>query len=67
MTMSAPRVLGYAVSALSTVTGIVFLAGFALPESLPSHFRIMTAVVLILLGIYRFTVTRFRAIQQKHE
>jgi uncharacterized membrane protein len=57
--------LGYAVSALTFVFGIILICGFAFLY-IPSQLRIMFGVVMILWGVYRFVLTRTR-MRQQHE
>ncbi len=53
------KYLGYSVSFITFICGIVIIIGFGL-RNVPTQLRIMFGVVLILWGIYRFVVTRFR-------
>ena len=54
--------VGYIVSALTSTTGLVIVTGLFIPAAVPLQFRLTFGVVLILLGVYRFVVTRTRAI-----
>jgi hypothetical protein len=53
--------LGYSVSFLTLVIGGIVLFGFFLPPTIPEQFRITCGVVLVLMGLYRFVVTRAKA------
>lgn len=57
-------ILGYAVSAVMMVMGVAVAAGFLVHEGVPDRFRWTFGVVLVLMGIYRFFITRTR-VQQK--
>lgn len=58
--------LGYSVSAITFVGGIIVISGFAL-GNVPSQLRVTFGVVLVLWGIYRFVATRFRMRQQNDQ
>jgi cadmium resistance protein CadD (predicted permease) len=58
--------LGYLVSAVAFVFGIILLSGIAF-QYVPSQMRIMFGVVMILLGIYRLVLTRTKARQQNKD
>lgn len=62
--MNAARVLGYAVSGVSVLFGAAILAGFFLADPLPQQVRITFGVVLVLMGIYRFVVTKVQAMRK---
>ncbi len=55
--------LGYTVSAVSLGAGILLLTGWLISARFPDQFRIMFGVVLVLMGIYRFVLTRTKARQ----
>ncbi|MEK6650276.1 MAG: hypothetical protein AABY75_04825 [Bacteroidota bacterium] len=57
-------ILGYTVSAVMAVVGVAVAAGFLVHGGVPDRFRWTFGVVLILMGIYRFFLTRTR-VQQK--
>lgn len=59
------RFFGYGVSLVSVVVGVAFVSGQFVPSSIPLQFRVMCGVVFLLLGIYRFVVTRFKARNQE--
>lgn len=58
--------LGYSVSAITFVFGIVIVSGFAF-QYIPLQMRIMFGVVLILWGIYRFVMTRTQVRRQQED
>jgi hypothetical protein len=58
--------LGYSVSAITFVCGIVVVSGIVL-GNVPGQLRVTFGVVLILWGIYRFVITRFRTRQKAEE
>ncbi|HTP78781.1 MAG TPA: hypothetical protein VMM57_00105 [Bacteroidota bacterium] len=51
---------GYGVSAVTFTAGLVIVSGLFLPAAVPLQFRLTFGIVLVLLGIYRFVVTRTR-------
>lgn len=59
--MDLGRGFGYGVSLLSAVCGADVIAGFGIPEGVPSRLRITMGIVLVLLGIYRFSVTKMKS------
>lgn len=56
--------LGYTVSAVMVSVGGAVMAGYFVHEGVPERFRWTFGIVLILMGIYRFFLTRIR-VQQK--
>jgi len=50
--------LGYAVSAVTFGFGSLLLTGWLVNTRMPGQFRIMFGVVLVLMGVYRFVLTR---------
>jgi hypothetical protein len=48
------------VALVTTGMGIAILAGFFLPEAAPNAMRFTLGTVLVLMGIYRFLVTRMK-------
>jgi hypothetical protein len=58
--------LGYSVSVITFVFGIVIVSGLAF-QYVPNQLRITFGVVLILWGIYRFVFTRSRARQNNED
>ena len=60
-------VIGYAVSAMTSTLGVLVLFGMFLPEAVPSQVRTTFGVVLVLLGVYRFAITRVRVMQSRRE
>jgi hypothetical protein len=54
-------ILGYAVSGLVSVFGVLVLTGVVVKEGMPPKLQITFGVVLLLFGIYRFAVTRMRS------
>ncbi|MBM4161385.1 MAG: hypothetical protein FJ217_09835 [Ignavibacteria bacterium] len=60
---NASKILGYSISGIVTVVGILLLTGVVGSEAQPAKFRVTFGIVLLLFGIYRFAVTRIRASQ----
>ncbi len=59
--------LGYSVSAITVTLGALVLVGLFLPEAVPHRVRVVFGVVIVLLGIYRFVITRVQVMQSKRE
>ncbi|MGD0591573.1 MAG: hypothetical protein ABSA44_12380 [Bacteroidota bacterium] len=57
--------LGYSVSAVTFVFGIIIVSGLAF-QYVPIQMRMMFGIVMILWGVYRFVLTKTRA-RQQHE
>lgn len=57
-------VLGYTVSFVMAFVGVAVIAGYLVHDGVPERFRWTLGAVLVLMGIYRFFITRIR-IQQK--
>jgi len=61
--MTVPKFLrcfGYAASTALSVTGLLIIAGLLIPSYVPSKFRVLLGVVLVLYGIFRFVSLRFK-------
>jgi uncharacterized membrane protein YfcA len=56
--------LGYTVSAVMVGVGVAVMTGWFVHEGVPDQFRWTFGAVLVLMGIYRFFITRIKA-QQK--
>jgi uncharacterized membrane protein len=65
-TSAVSTYLGYSVSALEFLAGVILVSGLFF-KYVPDQLRIMCGVVLMLLGIYRFVVTRYRMRQQNDQ
>lgn len=61
------KYLGYTVSVITFVFGLVVVSGFLLPERIPAQFRYTFGVVLMLMGIYRFVLTRTKDIRERND
>jgi uncharacterized membrane protein len=57
--------LGYSVSAVTFVFGIIIVSGLAF-QYIPIEMRMMFGIVLILWGVYRFVLTKTR-VRLQHE
>ena len=58
--------LGYSVSAVTFVFGIITVSGLAF-QYIPIEMRMMFGIVLILWGVYRFVLTKTRVCRQHEE
>jgi hypothetical protein len=54
------RYFGYAASTTLSLTGLLIIAGFLIPSYVPSKFRVLLGIVLVLYGIFRFVSLRFK-------
>jgi hypothetical protein len=59
--------VGYTMSAVFALGGIIILSGSVIPDHLPTKFRITLGIVLILYSIYRFITVRMKKRQQDEE
>jgi uncharacterized membrane protein YfcA len=57
--------LGYGISGLMGIVGVLVLTGVLAKEGTPVQFRILFGIVLILYSVYRFTMTRARRKQEE--
>jgi hypothetical protein len=57
-TSTLTKYLGYSVSLVSLCVGTILLFDLFVQTTLPAQFRTMCGVVFLLLGVYRFVVTR---------
>ena len=55
--------VGYGISGLMAVVGILVLSGILITKGTPTEMRVLFGIVLILYGVYRFVITRIRAKQ----
>ncbi len=55
--------LAWAVAIVMLGSGIVVLAGWFLPKTAPNYLRVMLGIVFLLMGVYRFLMTRLQAKQ----
>ncbi len=58
--------LGYLISAIALVFGFVLVSGIAF-NYVPVQMRVMFGVVIMLVGIYRFILTRTKLRQQSED
>ena len=56
--------LGYTVSLVMVLVGVAVTSGYLVHDGVPERFRWTFGAVLVLMGIYRFFMTRIR-LQQK--
>ena len=56
-------IVGYGMSGLMAVVGVLVLSGILALEGLPVQLRLLFGVVLILYSVFRFMMTRTRAKQ----
>ena len=57
--------MGYGISGLMGIVGVLVLAGVLAKEGTPVQFRILFGIVLILYSVYRFMMTRARRKQEE--
>lgn len=56
-------ILGYGMSGVMGIIGVLVLSGILVREGMPMHLRVLFGVVLILYSVYRFMMTRARSRQ----
>ena len=61
------ELVGYTISGIVGIFGILVLTEGVANEGMPSNVRIAFGVVLVLFGIYRFAMTRLRATQAERK
>ncbi|HLF20415.1 MAG TPA: hypothetical protein VI704_06465 [Bacteroidota bacterium] len=66
-TLGVSTIIGYALSTIFLVFGVVVLLGLAVPDTLPKQFRMTMGVVLVLWGVYRFVLTKMKRSSPKAE
>jgi hypothetical protein len=54
------RYFGYAASTMLAAAGLLIIAGLLIPSYVPSRFRVLLGIVLVLYGIFRFVSLRFK-------
>ncbi len=59
--------LGYAVSCVTFICGVVVVAGLVPMQHMPPQLRYMFGIVLILWGIFRFATTQTQRRQREME
>jgi hypothetical protein len=58
-------IFAWTVAVVMVSMGIVVLAGGFLPETAPISLRVMLGIVFLLMGVYRFLMTRLQVKQAK--
>lgn len=66
-TTTISALIGYAVSMITLTAGMFVLLGLVLPATIPPQLRVTFGVVILLLGIYRASMTYVRSAQTKRE
>ena len=55
--MNIMKYFAYVIAILFVILGIAILGGFFITENVPSQFRVMIGVVLVLYGAFRLVMT----------
>jgi hypothetical protein len=58
--MDIMKYIAYIVASLFIVLGSAILAGYYMRGGVPTQFRIMAGIVLILYGVFRIIITIFK-------
>jgi hypothetical protein len=58
--MDIMKYVAYVVASLFIVLGIAILSGYYLKGDIPTQFRVMAGIVLILYGAFRIIITVFK-------
>jgi hypothetical protein len=59
------KILAFSVAGVMVSAGIAVLSGFFLPPNAPQVMRFMLGIVFILMGVYRFLMTRLQSKQEE--
>ena len=59
------KYIGYSVSIVSLCVGTLFLFGLFVQAAIPTQLRVTCGVVFLLLGIYRYVVTRYKVKEEE--
>lgn len=59
------KYIGYSVAFVSLCVGTIFISGLFLHTTVPTQLRVMGGIVFVLLGVYRFVVTRYKAREEE--
>lgn len=65
--MKLAAVTGYIVAGTCVFCGVLLTTGVVLQQGSPPQMRIVLGVVLVLMGIHRFAVTRMKTIQRSRD
>jgi len=57
------KILALTVAAIMVIAGVAVLTGIFLPPATPKPMRLMLGIVFLLMGVYRFMMTRLQAKQ----
>ena len=57
--------VGYGMSGLMGIVGVLVMTGVLAKEGTPVQFRILFGIVLIMYSVYRFMMTRMRRKQEE--
>ena len=60
------QTVGYITGGIVLVAGALIITGYIVPSYVPSNFRIMAGVVLILYGVYRPVMIYINSKKPKH-
>jgi hypothetical protein len=58
--MDIMKYVAYVVASLFIVLGIAILSGYYMKEGVPTQFRVIAGMVLILYGAFRIIITIFK-------
>ena len=62
------QIVSYVLGSAFLVMGIIALIGWFIPPYIPDNFRLILGALMILWGIYRIAITRYKAQQlSRHE
>jgi hypothetical protein len=64
--VNVSTIVGYGMSGLMGIVGVLVLGGILMSEGMPSQLRILFGGILILYSVYRFIMTRTRARQEEN-
>ncbi len=61
------RIVTYVTAGLILILGVVVLTGFMLPDYIPSNFRLMLGILMVLYSIYRIVMVSLKRRSEEDE
>ena len=57
----------YSTAIILCAAGVSVISGWVVADSVPDRFRYVFGAILVLMGIYRFAVTRFKKMRRESD
>ncbi len=61
------KIISFITASLILLLGIIITTGFMLPPNIPSNFRVMLGVMMMMYGVYRVTMLWVKFRRSKNE